>query len=1106
MPFGSRCPVWRSASLGAAWLSRRRGLRGSRCCHAGSREPAYAHPLVRSVSCRGRSRVPCDYEAIRHDNVRRFGTDIGRIGKDLLANRYADRTHFVYELLQNAEDALRRRKDWNGSRAVNFDLRPNYLRVSHSGVPFDEDDVRGLCGIAESTKDLTSIGRFGIGFKSVFAFTDRPEIHSGIEHFAIENYVWPVAIETASCDADETVFLIPFSEDDEAAVTEIATALDQIGTSSLLFLSEIEEITWSIDGVAAGQYLREARFEDTGVRRVTVVGEKRDAVDAADEWIVFSNSVHGDDNAAAGAVEIAWQVQSRQDAPESLRPLTRSPLVAYFPTAVDTRLGFLIQGPYRTTPSRDNVPPSDKWNQLCVEATGTLLVTSLLWLRDNELLSPTVLEHLPIVRDDFEDTMFFEMHRGTMEAFALHELLPNASGGYVRSTDACLGRGSDLRGLVSPNQLASLLGREEPVWWLHGDISRDRTPRLHDFLVNTLEMREIGPEILVQQLTRHFLEEQDDPWLKDLYAFLGNQRGVRLRQLLEELPIVRLVDGSQVSPCDDDGEPVAFLPGPSVTSFPTVRASVCSSDEACEFLRSLGLSEADPVDNVIRNILPRYGETELMITDDEYETDVNAILDASETDSMSHRDRLYAALGEAHWVMSLACSDGSRVRTRPTEVYLATERLQSLFDGVDGVWIVDHNFSCLRGESIRSLLMQAGASRHLRICDVTCDLSADELREMRRSHGLERSTWGEVGDKDILGLGALLDCMSSMDEPARTLRASELWEALIELESNRGAAALSATYTWGFHDETQVAILKPAFIRTLNETSWVPDVSGGFKRPQLVDFVDTGWKPNSVLQSHIEFKPNALSLLAHEAGIDPGVLDLLRELGVTSEAELRARLRADELRAMPIRAEDNVDEESASFEQSSDFRTGDMPNVNVAEVDSDTGNTLVANSALEGESPREFFSYVGVVSASAGEADPDGLAHTDRMALEQLAIEFILEREPDWQLTPVNNPGFDLYRGTTIETATEWCEIKAMKGSLDDRPVGMSRTQFEHARKHGEAYWLYVVEQAGTDNPHLVQIQNPAGKAKTYTFDRGWRSVTADSSDPNLTGVLRLCW
>src|SRR5579859_6492363 len=122
-----------------------------------------------------------DYKSIRADNERRYGTDIGRIGPMLLADRYDDRTHFIFELLQNAEDALARRTGWSGQRSVRFLLTNNELRVSHFGKHFDEPDVRGICGIAESTKGLNAIGRFGIGFKSVYAFTDRPAVHSGSE-------------------------------------------------------------------------------------------------------------------------------------------------------------------------------------------------------------------------------------------------------------------------------------------------------------------------------------------------------------------------------------------------------------------------------------------------------------------------------------------------------------------------------------------------------------------------------------------------------------------------------------------------------------------------------------------------------------------------------------------------------------------------------------------------------------------------------------------------------------------------------------------------------------------------------------------------------------
>ncbi len=66
---------------------------------------------------------------------------------------------------------------------------------------------------------------------------------------------------------------------------------------------------------------------------------------------------------------------------------------------------------------------------------------------------------------------------------------------------------------------------------------------------------------------------------------------------------------------------------------------------------------------------------------------------------------------------------------------------------------------------------------------------------------------------------------------------------------------------------------------------------------------------------------------------------------------------------------------------------------------------------------------------------------------------------------------------------------KAMTGSLMNRSVGLSRTQFEYAGQHGDSYWLYVVEHAGDDSVRIVRIQDPVGKARTFTFDHGWVAI-----------------
>ena len=141
-----------------------------------------------------------------------------------------------------------------------------------------------------------------------------------------------------------------------------------------------------------------------------------------------------------------------------------------------------------------------------------------------------------------------------------------------------------------------------------------------------------------------------------------------------------------------------------------------------------------------------------------------------------------------------------------------------------------------------------------------------------------------------------------------------------------------------------------------------------------------------------------------------------------------------------------------------------------------------------GRTSRKFVSYVAVKPEDEG-PDPDGLDHAARMALESKAIDLILLKEPCWERTPTHNPGYDLYEPDGNDAPIRWCEVKAMTGSMEQRPVGLSHAQFEHAQEHGESYWLYVVEHAGADDARVLRINNPAGKARTFTFDHGWIAV-----------------
>jgi len=105
---------------------------------------------------------------------------------------YTDSTRFIYELLQNADDASCKQ----GSLTFQIDFAGDYLIVSHNGKPFDEDDVESICSIGDGSKttDNEQTGFKGIGFKSVFAYSNMVIIKSGNFCFKFDkeesNNIW----------------------------------------------------------------------------------------------------------------------------------------------------------------------------------------------------------------------------------------------------------------------------------------------------------------------------------------------------------------------------------------------------------------------------------------------------------------------------------------------------------------------------------------------------------------------------------------------------------------------------------------------------------------------------------------------------------------------------------------------------------------------------------------------------------------------------------------------------------------------------------------------------------------------------------------------------
>ena len=1026
----------------------------------------------------------------------------------LLADRYDDRTHFIFELLQNAEDALAKRGEWEGQRAVDFSLSSDALSVTHFGKPFDEDDVRGVCGIGESTKDLTSIGRFGIGFKSVYAFTNNPEIYSGSEHFAIDSFVHPKAIMGSDRPPEETAIRLPFQSGNQTAAAEVQKGLQRLDLRTLLFLREIEEISWSIAEGPSGLYLRgKPETLSAAARRVIVIGQDS-ATDVVQEeqWLVFSRAV-SNEGKDVGNVELAFALEKSTNGDRwSVRRITDSPLIVFFPTVLSTNLGFLVQGPYRTTPSRDNVPANDTWNQHLVRETSVLLVDALRELREMNLLNVSALRSLPLDAYQFrEGSRFAPLFSAVREALTKEPLLPRYKGGYAAAQGAKLAVTQDLRDLIGPEQLASLFQSDHELVWLSEDITIDRTFDVYTYLNSKLDVDAVTPEWLLPRLTEAFLEAQPDEWIDRLYAFLSGQKSLLGR--LRRMPLVRLKDGSHVIAYSGN-QPQAFLPGNDRTDFPTVRRTVCGSEDALAFLKSLGLGPPDPVDDVIANILPRYDHDHPGVLDPDYQSDIERILAAFATDSTTQRQKLTSALRGVRFVRAVDAGDGSHNFAHPADAYQATQRLKGLFAGVPGVMIVDDSKTYLRGELVRDLLEAVGVPSSLLPIGLANAPITEEMRHLRQEHryggGYRRGT---VYNFTLRGLEPLLAAIESLTGDEAIARAKFLWEALCDVQERRRAGAFQGEYRWVHYDERKV-VVDASFVELLNETAWVPDGSGVLQQPRDVVFESTGWEPNPLLLAKIHFKPPVINELARKAGIDPGMLTLIVQ-GIE-----QGKLTSDVLRELLSGAPEPTSPVPEPPEPTSDSGTGSGTGTGAqsgapanrpgGDSATDSAGAVGSTDARSGSAgaprgagqqahsggERKFISYVAVSPEDEEESDPDGLTQAERSRLEAAAIELIRRQEPRLRCTPPYNPGFDLVELGPNGQPVKWVEVKAMRGTLQDRPVGLSRTQFECAQKHGEAFWLYVVENAGaSEQARVVRIQDPAGKSQTFTFDHGWVGV-----------------
>ena len=178
--------------------------------------------------------------------------------RENIIGKYSDQAHFVYELLQNADDAFATRADFlltndklifkhNGTRKFSIsDVKNEGIDTAKGTL----GDINAITSIGNSNKSNggNKIGKFGIGFKAVFRYTSTPKIFDGNFSFCIEDFIVPkiLSYDHDQRESEETLFEFPFIDADKA-FNDIARKLRGLDCP-ILFLSHLKEVFFNING------------------------------------------------------------------------------------------------------------------------------------------------------------------------------------------------------------------------------------------------------------------------------------------------------------------------------------------------------------------------------------------------------------------------------------------------------------------------------------------------------------------------------------------------------------------------------------------------------------------------------------------------------------------------------------------------------------------------------------------------------------------------------------------------------------------------------------------------------------------------------------------
>jgi len=420
---------------------------------------------------------------------------------------YGEKIHYALELVQNAED--------ENSSSITFIFDNDNLSVINDGRPFDEKDVWRICSVRPGEKKK-KIGFFGIGFKSVFNITEKPQIISGKFNFEIENYIYPKAKSSIPKNLEDyyspekgAIFILPYSASSNPK--ELIDNFNLIDDKILLFLESINELKL-INNINGDKWAIKKHLHDNSVASLSNTRTGQET-----KWNVFHQVLcvkdkeiipEGKEGIEETRITIAFPLDS------ATRDIIKKTGVVYcyLPTKKRTDLPFLIQADFLPTIGRENIS-EHPWNIWLMKELGILAAEAIDKIKDDEQFCAFLYDFIPL-SEEVQDVIIRHLFESFLEVIKEKQIAKTTKG-WVKPIECVIPLDDRLRNLLTEADLKLLLGKE--VFY----VAPEASERAQRVLLELGAIR-IGPKEVVDFLKKEDeIKKKSKDWFLNLYEYLS---------------------------------------------------------------------------------------------------------------------------------------------------------------------------------------------------------------------------------------------------------------------------------------------------------------------------------------------------------------------------------------------------------------------------------------------------------------------------------------------------------------------------------------------------------------------------------------------------------